>query len=87
MSVTLSYNLYHETMGQAIDQIKQAMFESGSSSNDLEKEIFSTVAYGETSSFTFLVDCIKGQPVKNTFLNIQLYRMQSGKYELNAYVL
>jgi len=81
-------DIYFETLSQALDKILEKATKQGYEIEDQEREFFlfgvGGIKYGETKkgSFNLLKD---GKPTKKK-LQVQIYRMDSGRYELNQYI-
>jgi len=81
------YEVYHKTLASALDEaqkyVENNYFEIPE--NGFNKFTFGGVKYGENKKDNIHLNH-KGQPTKNRFLAIQIYRMDSGTYELNMYL-
>jgi hypothetical protein len=79
------YETYHETLGAALGEIERYAQSRGY--DPVEFGPFDTehVAYGTTKKIAIPLS-INGMPRKNKYLQAQIYRMDSGRYELNMYV-
>ena len=83
-----SYELYFETLAQALDEIENYARKNGYEIVDANKEFFQFgiggISYGDTKrgSFNLTKD---GNPIKRK-IQVQIYRMDSGRYELNQYI-
>ena len=81
-------DIYFETLSQALDKVLEKATKNGYEIEDQEREFFlfgiGGIGYGETKkgSFNLLKD---GKPTKKK-LQVQIYRMDSGRYELNQYI-
>jgi hypothetical protein len=81
-------DIYFETLSQALDKILEKATKNGYEIEDQEREFFlfgiGGIGYGETKkgSFNLLKD---GKSTKKK-LQVQIYRMDSGRYELNQYI-
>jgi predicted Zn-dependent protease len=79
---------YFETLSQALDKVLEKATKQGYEIEDQEREFFlfgvGGISYGQTkqASFNLLRD---GKPTKKK-LQVQIYRMDSGRYELNQYI-
>ena len=77
---------YHETMGSLIEDVKINYLELNKiESREFDEHIFESVPYEKNFHRAFEIDSMKG---KNTRKYIQLcvYRMASGRYELVIYI-
>lgn len=83
-----SEEIYFDTLSQALDKVLEYATKKGFEIDDQEREFFlfgvGGIQYGETkrASFSLLKD---QKPVKKK-LQVQIYRMDSGRYELNQYI-
>jgi hypothetical protein len=78
------YEIYHDTLAQTLDEIQRYVQVRGYEPLKFDANSLQHVAYHTTSRIqNALVKA--GQPQK-VFLNAQIYRMDSGKYELNMYI-
>lgn len=79
---------YFDTLSQALNKVLEKTTQRGFEIEDQEREFFlfgvGGISYGatKTASFNLLKD---GKPTKKK-LHIQIYRMESGRYELNQYI-
>jgi hypothetical protein len=79
---------YFETLSQTLDKVLEKATKQGYEIEDQEREFFlfgvGGISYGQTkqASFNLLKD---GKPTKKK-LQVQIYRMDSGRYELNQYI-
>ena len=80
-----NYKIYHETFGSAIQEVESFMDNNKIVSNDFMTHLFGSVGYGETFRYSFVIDSMKQ---KNTRKCVQMivYRLDSGRYELTLYV-
>ena len=76
------YEVYHNTMRSAID----AAFEyvRGKGYEPQDTMFWEPVFYGQTSHYH--ITLFKNGIEQKRCLQMQIYRMDSGKYELNAYI-
>lgn len=83
-----SYELYFETLAQALNEAENYAKKNGYEIVDVDKEFFQFgiggISYGETKRGTFELTK-DGMPVRKK-LQVQIYRMDSGRYELNQYI-
>ena len=78
------YEIYHNTLSSCLDEVSNYAIKRGYDSIEFEMSDVQHVAYGRTEKF------IKGltmdaRPTKRT-ISVQIYRMDSGRYELNMYI-
>lgn len=83
-----SFELYFETLTQALEEVENYVKKNGYEIEDQEREFFlfgiGGIEYGKTKKGSFYLNK-NGEPVKKK-LHIQIYRMESGRYELNQYI-
>lgn len=80
------YQLYHETQAQALQHMANVMLARGYEVTEYPD--VDHVAYCTTNRYTFPVQAVAldGKSKRRaTLVFVQLYRMESGKYELNFY--
>lgn len=86
--ITESSFPYFETLSGALSHVKSETEKKGYEIENVDNEFFhfgiGGISYGQTKreSFNILKD---GQPQRKK-LQIQIYRMDSGRYELNFYI-
>ena len=80
-----NYEVYHETLAGAFETITDFLAEKGYEVSDDQLFQFGTggISYGTTKRYSFELTR-EGEPAKN-LLHVQIYRMDSGMYELNMY--
>jgi hypothetical protein len=80
-----NYEVYHETLASAFEIIIEFLSEKGYEVSDDQLFQFGIggISYGVTKREGFELTR-NGEPAKN-MLNVQIYRMDSGRYELNMY--
>lgn len=80
-----NYEVYHDTLAGAFETIQEFLAEKGYEVPDEELFQFGIggISYGQTKRDGFELTR-NGEPAKN-MLNVQIYRMDSGRYELNMY--
>lgn len=76
------YEIYHDTMGSAIDAAYTYARSKGYEPQDLA--FWDAVPYGATRDFH--IELTRDGKEQKKCLQMQLYRMDSGKYELNCYI-
>ena len=92
--IELDDNVYFDTLSSALDEIRRKASTIGCTLD--EDEVFTQfgtggVSYGQTKSA--VIPLLKnGEPIlsksgkpMNRSLSVQIYRMDSGRYELNVY--
>ncbi len=77
-----TYEVYHETMRSAIDTAYDYARSKGYEPQDLA--FWDSVPYGATRDFH--IELKKDNKEQKKCLQMQLYRMETGRYELNAYI-
>ena len=78
------YAIYHKTLSSALDEVKNYAIRRGYDEINFEMNDVQHVRYGDTEKF-YKNLTKDGKPQRNT-LNVQIYRMDSGNYELNMYI-
>jgi hypothetical protein len=80
------YETYHKTLAATLDEIRRYAESRGY--DPIEFSVFDTepVSYGATNRISVPLS-VNGQVKKNKHINAQIYRMDSGTYELNMYIL
>jgi hypothetical protein len=80
--------LYFDTLSQALDKILEKATKNGYEIEDQEREFFlfgiGGIGYGETKKGSF--NLLKDGKLTKKKLQVQIYRMDSGRYELNQYI-
>lgn len=88
VSEAKSQETYFDTLNQALEFIQEKTKKEGFDIVDSQREFFlfgvGGIEYGETKRGSFYLSK-NGEPVKKK-LHIQIYRMDSGRYELNQYI-
>jgi hypothetical protein len=83
-----SYEIYHETLSGALEEAENWVEKNGYSfveANYFPDVTIGGISYGETKRFSRAITK-KGKPVYSEGkLMIQIYRLDSGRYELNLY--
>jgi hypothetical protein len=82
----MKYQIYHETLGSAIQEAGRFVQRKQIESKEFDDHLWGAVGYGETGRGSFIIDSIKGKGTRKG-LQVQAYRLDSGRYELNIYVL
>lgn len=78
-----AYQVYHNLFSEAIDEAYE--YVRGKGYEPVENMfLWESVPYGENRSFH--IDLTKDGKEQKKCLQMQLYRMESGRYELNAYI-
>ena len=78
-----AYKVYHNLFSEAIDEAYEYVKKKGYSPVE-NMFLWERVPYGETRSFH--IDLTKDGKEQKKCLQMQLYRMDSGRYELNCYI-
>ena len=84
--------IYFETLGAALDSFVQQTEDKGGAFASEQPQIHVAekfnggVTYGATVSRSFELLSLKGKPTRKG-AHCVVYRMESGRYELTAYVL
>jgi hypothetical protein len=78
------YETYHKTLSSALDNVKNYVIRRGFDPIEFDINDVQHVAYGHTERFNKELTK-NGKPLKNS-MNVQIYRMDSGTYELNMYI-
>jgi hypothetical protein len=83
-----SEEIYFESLAQALDSVLEKTTKKGFEIVDQEREFFlfgiGGINYGDTKKASFDLEK-DGKPSRKK-LHIQIYRMESGRYELNQYI-
>lgn len=79
---------YFDTLSQALQKVEERAKKDGFEIVDQEREFFlfgiGGIKYGETKRGRF--DLEKEGKLSRKKLHVQIYRMDSGRYELNQYI-
>lgn len=79
-----NYEVYHKTLSSALEEVKKYAIARGFDPIEFDMMDVQHVAYGQTERFH--KELTKdGRPLRRS-MNVQIYRMDSGNYELNMYV-
>jgi hypothetical protein len=81
MKSSSGYEIYHNTLSSCLDEIERYVESKGYALGDYFPEV-NHVSYGTTARTS--VEMLKNGNISNS-LAVQIYRMDSGKYELNCY--
>ena len=81
MKSSSGYEIYHNTLSSVLDEVERYVQSKGYEVGDYFPEI-NHVSYGTTERTQ--LEMLKDGRIANT-LAIQIYRLDSGKYELNCY--
>jgi hypothetical protein len=81
MKSSSGYEIYHNTLSSCLDEIERYVESKGYTLGDYFPEV-NHVSYGTTARTS--VEMLKNGNISNS-LAVQIYRMDSGKYELNCY--
>lgn len=88
-----SYEIYHKSYTSAIDEVRKHLKKKGLRMNEEDEwsEITSgsgKPSVGKTVKHNVKIEKLDGSPIlkrKDKYVHIQVYGMDSGKYELNFY--
>jgi hypothetical protein len=78
------YDTYHKTLSSALDAVRGYAGKRGYDEVEFSMNDVQHVPYGHTERFT--KELTKGGVPQRKALHVQIYRMESGNYELNAYI-
>jgi DNA repair protein RadC len=81
MKASSGYEIYHNTLSSCLDEIERYVQSKGYELGDYFPEV-NHVSYGQTERTK--LELVKNGKIANE-LAIQIYRMDSGRYELNCY--
>jgi hypothetical protein len=80
---------YHETLTSLVDDVQTNYLNlNGATSNEFANHLWQPVGYGETCRESFKLDSLKNKILgerARRFLQVTIYRMESGRYELVCY--
>ena len=79
------FEIYHKTLASTLDEIQRYVVSRGFDPIEFDTFEVEHVGYGTTRKITKELS-MGGVPKKNKYLQVQIYRMDSGTYELNMYV-
>jgi hypothetical protein len=83
-----SEETYFDTLKKALDNVSEKTKKEGYEIVDQEREFFlfgvGGIEYGENKKKSFYLE--KDEKKSKNKLHIQIYRMDSGRYELNQYI-
>jgi hypothetical protein len=78
------YETYHKTLSSALDAVRGYAANRGYDEVEFDMNDVQHVPYGHTERFT--KELTKGGAPQRKALQVQIYRMESGNYELNIYI-
>lgn len=78
----IKVRIYHDTQGEALNHLQEVLFQMGYTITEFEG--IEHVAYGTTNRYQFPLHS-EDPKNKSKVVLVQLYRMDSGRYELNFY--
>lgn len=81
--------VYHNTQASALNELENQVLKQGYRINYPDCLWTEHVNYGHTVDYHLDLICNKGRWINkeaNKKLHVQIYRMDSGKYELNFYI-
>jgi hypothetical protein len=81
---TRDYEIYHKTLSSALDEARKFIVNRGYDNVEFTINDVQHVGYGHTERF--YKEITKNGKAQNKTLNIQIYRMDNGTYELNMYI-
>lgn len=84
--MNLKYEIYHETLGAAIYEVRKSIAAKQIISEDFENHLWDGVRYEETQQRSFEIDSIKDKGTRK-WLHVTVYRLHTGRYELTTYIL
>ena len=82
MTKKTSYEIYHNTLGATIDEVNDYARRNGYTLGEFSREV-GHISYGTT--WRAYAPCMDDSGKQVNTIQVQIYRMDSGKYELNAY--
>ena len=81
----MNYKVYHETFSGCINEIFQTAEENKVILEDVNF-IWGCIGYNETARYSLAIEFLKSKSTKKA-LQVQVARLESGRYELNMYIL
>lgn len=78
------YEIYHKTLSSSLDSVRNYIVKKGFDNIEFDINDVQHVNYGKTERFVKPLT-INGKVTKYS-INVQIYRMDSGNYELNMYL-
>jgi len=78
------YETYHKTLSSTLDEVREYVLKRGFDNVEFSMNDVQHVAYGHTERFSKELTK-NNKPLRQT-INVQIYRMDSGTYELNMYI-
>lgn len=85
----MNYEVYHDTLSEALDTVEKFCAASGAVPEPGWRDRYGagfSLNYGETFGKSFPLESLNGKKTRK-WLSITLYRLETGRYELNTYVL
>ena len=86
--ITESSDIYFDTLSGALFYVKTEIEKKGYEIENSDNAFFhfgvGGISYGQTKRDSF--ELIKDEKIQRKKLQVQIYRMDSGRYELNFYV-
>lgn len=76
------YETYHNTLSETLDELKDYARRNGYTLGEFSREV-GHISYGTT--WRAYAPCMDASGKEVNTIQVQIYRMDSGKYELNAY--
>ena len=78
------FETYHKTLSATLDEVRNYVIRRGFDPIEFDINDIQHVGYGQTERFNKELTK-NGKPLRNS-INVQIYRMDSGNYELNMYI-
>ena len=78
------YETYHKTLSSSLDEVREYVVKRGFDEIEFSMNDVQHVAYGHTERF--YKELTKNGKLLRQTINVQIYRMDSGGYELNMYI-
>jgi antirestriction protein len=82
MTKKTGYDIYHNTLAATLDEINDYARRNGYTLGEFSREV-GHISYGTT--WRAYAPCMDDSGKQVNTIQVQIYRMDSGKYELNAY--
>lgn len=80
-------NGYHKILSACLDEVAKRLDADRVELVDREwRSNFESIPYGESLNWYFAIETLKGKPTRK-FFHVNIYRLDSGRYELNTYIL
>lgn len=86
-NLNMKYETYHETLSSVFEEFKSALIANGIEVKDFsDLENANGLSYGQNARFNFPIHKKKGKGT-NAWAHLSVFRMDSGRYEMTAYIL